>query len=251
MVQTTVPPVTITGKACGRFFGQGFLLPCHKFFRMKKIILCCLVLVAGLSNAQNLPACDSLVISCCTFDSLGPNTLTIYADNHSSVLFDYPAFVLFDAAMDTIAKETVYYFGIGQGFQPHTMDIVAPLHLPFNGKLNLYTLFYSSLDCSFPFYIADTLNGVHELQQSNIKVYPNPAWDEATVELGDMKAGDDLSVAVFDVTGRKVLEQNMDHSPFIIPLNKLGEGMYILKINDAGNQQHYSGKLMVGRRNNK
>jgi hypothetical protein len=81
-------------------------------------------LLPFFANAQNLPACDSLVITCCAFDSLGANTVTIFVSNPSSVLFDYPGFVLLDASMDTIAKETVNYFGIGTNPQPHTMNII-------------------------------------------------------------------------------------------------------------------------------
>src|SRR5690348_13010364 len=110
---------------------------------MKKILLLSLLQLSFFAKAQNLPSCDTLVINCCTLNSVGPNTITLYASNSSSNLFDYPGFIVLDAALDTIAKETVTYFGIGQGFQAHTMDIVAPLLLPFNGTLELHTLFYS------------------------------------------------------------------------------------------------------------
>jgi hypothetical protein len=214
---------------------------------MKKIILPALLAISIFSKAQNLPACDSLVIACCTFDSLGVNTITIYADNHSSVLFDYPGFVLFNAAMDTIAKETVQYFGIGTGFQPHTMDIVAPLVLPFSGKLNLYTGFHTFLACSFPYQIADTATGVLEHDGMNrVEVYPNPAVSSVTITLPGFTAEQDLEVAVCDVTGREVLRTKFDLSPMKVELKGLSEGMYVLKIIDAQDEVKVSRKVIVG-----
>jgi len=148
----------------------------------KQILISGFIFLSAFVNAQNLPACDSLVINCCAIDSVGPNTITLYASNYSSVLFDYPGFVLFDVAMDTIAKETVNYFGISQGPQAHTLDIVAPLNLPFNGYLNLYTLFYDSFACSFPFTISDTASGIHLIEgKQDVKVYPNPSVNEVTI----------------------------------------------------------------------
>src|SRR6187549_2614975 len=91
---------------------------------------------------QNFPACVSLVINCFTYNTFGPNTISLTVSNNSSVLFDYPGFVLLDSNMDTIAIETVNYFGISTGPQTHTMNIVAPFTLPLSGYLNLYILFY-------------------------------------------------------------------------------------------------------------
>ncbi len=218
---------------------------------MKKIILCSLIFISTFTKSQNLPACDSLVINCCSFDSLGFNTLTLFADNHSSVLFDYPGFVLFNAAMDTIAKETVVYFGIGTGFQPHTLNIVAPLILPFNGELKLYTGFYTDLACSFPFYIPDTVNGVSALKETEIKVFPNPAQDEVSIMYENVNHAEVWWLTMYDITGRKVLELDVDHPPLIIPLNEMTEGLYFLKINDRDQREYYSGKLMVAGNRNK
>ncbi|CAN5393208.1 hypothetical protein BH11BAC1_BH11BAC1_04460 [soil metagenome] len=200
---------------------------------MKKLLLLSLLTISFFAKAQNIPACDSLVISCCTYDTLGPNTLTIYASNYSSVLFDYPGFVLLNATNDTIAKETVNYFGIGNGPQPHTLQIVAPLILPFQGKLELFSLFYQSLDCTFPFYIPDTITGIQSMQKkSALKIYPNPAVNSTMVELDGFDAGNNLSIGVYDVMGREVMRTEIDHSPMEISVKALSEGTYVIRVFD-------------------
>ncbi|MEO8086135.1 MAG: T9SS type A sorting domain-containing protein [Bacteroidota bacterium] len=214
---------------------------------MKKLILLSLFTISFFAKAQNLPACDSLLISCCTYDSLGPNTLTIYASNPSSVLFDYPGFVLLNATNDTIAKETVSYFGIGTGPQPHTLQIVAPLILPFQGKLELFSLFYQSLDCTFPFYIPDTIASVRDLQKKGaLNIYPNPAVNSTMVELDGFDAGNNLSIGVYDVMGREVMRTEFDHSPMEISVKELSEGTYVIRIFDQ-NLFLNSKVLIVGR----
>ncbi len=58
--------------------------------------------------------------------------------------------------MDTIAKETVNYYGIGWN-QIHSMNIIKQFDLPFEGILELHTGFYSSQECTFPITIPDTV----------------------------------------------------------------------------------------------
>ncbi|HYV90334.1 MAG TPA: hypothetical protein VE978_01060 [Chitinophagales bacterium] len=157
----------------------------NKTAMKKQILLSGFIFLSVFVKAQNIPQCDSLVINCCDFDTAGPNTLTIYVSNPSSVLFDYPGFALLGSNLDTIAKETVNYFGIGTYPQAHTMDIVAPLTLPFAGYLDLYVLFYDTLACRFAFTIADTVTGMPPgLQKSyGIKVFPNPAVAEINIRM--------------------------------------------------------------------
>jgi hypothetical protein len=215
---------------------------------MKKILLLSALLTGQLTQAQNLPACDTLLIHCCTFDSVGPNTLTLYADNHSSELFDYPGFVLFDSNMDTIAKETVAYFGIGSGFQPHTLDIVAPLNLPFSGTLNLYILFYAEQACSFPIYIADTAAAGIPSPAANhaLKVFPNPALNSTTVDLQNLPVQGALSISVYDIFGKEIRKFPFDHSPMELSLKNFPGGMYVLRITDTDHAVIASHELVVG-----
>ncbi len=101
------------------------------------------------SNAQSY--CDSLEVQVAYhpfFDSL----LEIRVHNQSQHFFNYPAFVVLNANNDTVAKEVVNLFGIGQ-YSIHVANISpAFLSAPdFSGTLQLYEGFFDTLSCSFPY----------------------------------------------------------------------------------------------------
>ncbi|MBK9148913.1 MAG: hypothetical protein IPM12_13980 [Flavobacteriales bacterium] len=71
--------------------------------------------------------------------------------NPVAELFDYPNFILFDAQGDTLAKEAVYFFGIGEDswHVMRVMDGVEVPDSPFNGRLELWTGFTTAMACSW------------------------------------------------------------------------------------------------------
>lgn len=213
---------------------------------MKRTFSYLLLFLPFFPKAQNLPRCDSLVITCCAFDSLGPNTVTLWASNPSSELFDYPGFALLDAALDTIAKETTNYFGIGIYPQAHTMNIVAPLNLPFTGYLDLYTWFYDSFACRFPFTIADTATAVTETgPEAAVIVFPNPCADELHVQLSGSSANGEVLLAIMDVAGREVYPPDKKHLPATLLLNGINPGIYFLRITNTKDQLFKLFKVIV------
>jgi hypothetical protein len=198
-----------------------------KFHRELTLML----LFAGTAHAQNQPACDSLTINCCSVNSAGPNTLTLTAENTSSVLFDYPGFALLDANGDTIAIETVNYVGIGSGPQTHVMNLVAPLTLPFTGSLQLYTLFFDTLACTFPVNLPDTITGEMEQQQDFAEpwLFPNPAQNAVFVVYMPPGQG---AMMVTDLSGRilKHIDTAASNESTIgIAIDDLSPGVYLLK----------------------
>lgn len=192
---------------------------------MKKYILTILFSFPLFLHAQNLPQCDSLIINCC---GIGNDILTLSVTNPTSVLFDYPAFALFNTNGDTIAKEEVYYFGLSGSSDPHIMTVVAPLNLPFTGYLNLYTLFYDSLDCSFPITIADTASGIYNLQHSmSVTVFPNPSTNHVTVRSNNL-AGN--YIQVIDLSGRKIIQTKALQNIEVLNIQFLSSGIYFLEL---------------------
>jgi len=120
--------------------------------------------------------CDSLMIDCCTYNTITNNDVSIEFSNYSSNIFTYPGFILFDLNNDSIAIETVNYYDIGVYPQSHTMEFIAPFSLPFEGYLELHTNFYNFFACSFPISIPDTnLTTTTKNSESKFQVYPNPA----------------------------------------------------------------------------
>ena len=57
-------------------------------------------------------ACDSLQIASVRWQAFTDTVIVVHVFNNSSTLFDYPNFVLFDENGDTLAVETVNFFGI-------------------------------------------------------------------------------------------------------------------------------------------
>lgn len=96
--------------------------------------------------------CDSLLLGALSWHPFTDTALVLTASNASSVLFDYPGFLLLDAQGDTLAQETVSYFGIGQGPQTHVLTVRPGATIPtgsFNGELHLWTGFYQNLGCTW------------------------------------------------------------------------------------------------------
>ncbi len=191
----------------------------------KKYLLLLFFSLPLFIKGQNLPQCDSLIINCC---GIGTDSITLDASNSTTVLFDYPGFVLLDSNNDTIAKESVNYFGIGGGPQTHYMIVVAPLVLPFNGTLQLYSLFYDSLDCTWPVTIADTATGINDnYKPTSVTVFPNPFENHLTIK-NSYLAGN--KIQLIDLLGRKIVEMKATQNSETLNLEFLPSGIYFLEM---------------------
>jgi hypothetical protein len=96
--------------------------------------------------------CDSLTLSPLAWHPFTDTALVLTASNASSVLFDYPGFLLLDPQGDTLAMEQVNYFGIGQGPQTHVLTVHPGASIPpgtFTGDLELWTGFYQTPGCTW------------------------------------------------------------------------------------------------------
>jgi hypothetical protein len=97
--------------------------------------------------------CDSLELVSVRWHPFSDTALVVHVINGNTIseLFDYPNFILFDASGDTLAKETVNFFGIG-GESYHTMRIMDGVEIPvntFSATLELWTGFTTSLACTW------------------------------------------------------------------------------------------------------
>lgn len=204
---------------------------------MKAVLFLIFVLLfPSLPRAQNSPACDSLVIDCCSFN-VTQNTISLIASNYSSYLFDYPGFILYNTGMDTVAFETVNYFGIGLD-QTHTLDIIHPFSLPFDGILELYTLFYDTLWCTFDVTIPDTVtNVIMNSELGGVNIFPNPADKEITIELGGSESMTNLNLRIINSFGEEKFKCLVTSPGIQIPVAAIGKsGFYFVQIfNQNGN----------------
>jgi uncharacterized protein (TIGR02145 family) len=90
-----------------------------------------------------------------------------------------------------------------------------------------------------------TLSGIHNnaLDINTLKVYPNPMTDQAKIQFFTNKSGNVL-VAVYDISGRCVIQSNMFLHPGMhtYRVTGLNQGMYIVRINEQSS--FYSAKLI-------
>jgi hypothetical protein len=100
--------------------------------------------------------CGDLIIESILWHAFTDTAIVVHVTNNSSFeLFDYPNFILFDANGDTLAKEVVNFFGIASESW-HLLAIHPDAQLPsgpFNGTLELWTLFTTVLSCDWSLLI--------------------------------------------------------------------------------------------------
>lgn len=117
---------------------------------MRQLLLLPLILALPVYTWAQDP-CDSLEFLNIGYAPFSDTAVQIHVLNHSSDIFSYPGFLLFDGNGDTLAMEEVFYFGIGQE-SVHQLTFHPDANIPtgmFNGTLELWTGFYSDLACSW------------------------------------------------------------------------------------------------------
>jgi hypothetical protein len=101
--------------------------------------------------SQAIPTpCDSLIIDFVQWQAFSDTAIEVHVFNTSQTLFDYPGFVLLQGT-DSIARETVTYFGIaGESF--HTLTLVDGATIPtgpFQAQLHLWTNDHQEQVCTY------------------------------------------------------------------------------------------------------
>ena len=117
---------------------------------MKHLFTFSFFLFSLSANAQTV--CDSLDFVSVKYNPFTDSVIVVHVENNNtSEIFDYPGFVLLDANDDTLAKETVNYFGIGEE-SVHSLEVRSGVHNPldnFEGTLQLYSDFYGTFECEW------------------------------------------------------------------------------------------------------
>ena len=189
---------------------------------MKKILgfLFCLYVRVVLFGQQF--SCDSVQISSIQLSTVNP-TIELMVKNTNIDIISYPGFIMFNSNGDTLAKEVVNYFGIGWTYQLHELNIINPINLPLNGYLELHSLFYDTLVCTFPYTLDTTLNsGI--IIANNINVFPNPSTDDITIIVNNFNGN--IQTEVYNLMGN-ILQKTNETA---ISLRDYARGIYILKV---------------------
>ena len=189
---------------------------------MKKIILFLFWFLANQFLLGQQLSCDSVKISSIKLSTINP-TVEVVVKNTNVDIISYPGFILFNSNGDTLAQESVDYFGIGSNYQLHELSIINPLNLPLSGYLELHSWFYDSLICNFPYTIDTTVNiGVSTTKK--IKLFPNPTRENINISLE--KFNGNIQTEVYDLIGNRLQTTNET----TISLRDYARGIYLLKV---------------------
>lgn len=191
---------------------------------MKNLFFLFLLLPIFGFNQQTV--CDSITIDN-IYVNVNNNQVELTATNNSSEFFPYPGWILFDDQQDTIAKETVNFFGFA-GQTNFLLDIQSTLTLPFTGTLNLYSGFYDTLWCSKSVTIDSSMLSIFDGENYNTKAYPNPINNQCTIDL-NMAAGY-YHVELYNNSGQLVYRDNSCSGITILQRNHLPAGIYMLNV---------------------
>jgi len=88
-------------------------------------------------------------------------------------------------------------------------------------------------------YYSNQTNLADEISVTNMRVYPNPAREFIVFDFANFS--EIALVEIFDIQGKKVLEQKLSAN-MQISVSNLQKGLYLYRLNSAGNI--YSGKIM-------
>lgn len=117
---------------------------------MKQLIPFFLLLFATTAFAQS--PCDALNLVSVGYSPFTDSVIVVSVENNNiNEIFDYPGFVLIDSNGDTVAKEIVNYFGIGEQ-SVHHLQVRPGVHdvaQNFIGHLQLYSGFYEDFECEW------------------------------------------------------------------------------------------------------
>ena len=190
---------------------------------MKKTIGAVLVLfMINLLNAQQF-SCDSVEIFSVQLSTINP-TVEVVVKNSNADIISYPGFILFNTNLDTLAMESVNYFGIGTNYQTHDLTLLNSINLPFNGYLELHSWFYDSLKCTFPVAIDTIFAAIEPSFLSSVNVFPNPTNNLITLGIDGYNGP--INVEVYDLQGKRLKTTTNT----TISMEEFAKGIYVFKV---------------------
>ena len=83
---------------------------------------------------------------------------------------------------------------------------------------------------------------VAEQEQFELTIGPNPAVDHFVIK---NELNSKALFMLYDVTGRKVAEENIGNATHVVNVNTLPDGLYFYAVSDESNTVIKSGKLII------
>lgn len=190
-----------------------------------------LVLTVSESNAQ-VVSCSSLCVQSIVMDTTN-NELDVTIINADSNQINYPVVVVVDTAGDTIANISALFYLFAQlGGDTVTHDLPTTLDsLPanFTGTVYVTDAIYDTT-CAYTLPMNCSTLSVSEISSTNtVIIYPNPASDYTTINLGNT-SGRQIGITLYDVTGRELRSFFTTDSILTIQKENLSNGIYFISI---------------------
>jgi hypothetical protein len=174
------------------------------------------------------------------------NTVSAYTTVNESA--DSMTVIIVNRDMSTPRNVTININGFAAGFGTYSTLELSSLpatetfksHTDNALKKNMVTVISNSFNSTVPalsttaVLLSKATTGISEFKNdTEIKIFPNPAKDKINISLSPAFAGQ-TEITVYDMTGRKVLNSLVDcnvYSPLNFDISSLETGVYFLSIN--------------------
>jgi hypothetical protein len=154
--------------------------------------------------------CDSIVSLTITIKTIDPTVSIIYPSLKSNQDF-----------------ATYQWLDCNDSFAPISGETFQWFTLQTNGSYAVEITRSGCVDTSACNDINNVRVEKNEILNSTI-VYPNPAFEKISIELGDFNA---TSIAIYDIKGKMIISNNNINSNTInLDINEFEEGIYIIKV---------------------
>lgn len=198
----------------------------------------------GTDTAYNVVLLDTLS------SALDLTTLVMGASSHNYTYYIYSGNVLQITFNNINLPDSIVNKDASNGFVSFH---ILPKQDVQNGTLvpnaaQIYFDYNAAIKTNQVYHTIDSLQfritAIYTNQKylSEIKVYPNPFFSTANIELKSEKTLYDISMKVLDITG-KIIEVRKVNAQFIFDGNALTNGVYILQF-ESGNQIIATAKLV-------
>lgn len=120
----------------------------------------------------------------------------------------------------------------------------ADIYFDFNAPIITNETFHQ---IGMDFVVVDTTSSLapsHDLQ-TRIKIFPNPFYDQTTIELIDVPPFGEKAFDLFDVAGKLVRVSKFSGKEFIFEKENLQPGIYFFKIKNDQKQIIAAGKIVL------
>jgi hypothetical protein len=175
----------------------------------------------------------------CKFD--GTTNWTTYSTANSSLPYDYVNTIAIDAAGDKWIGTTQGAMAQFDGTSTWTFYNTGNSSIPGVDVRNIMidaddNKWISTNDGGFAFYgIIPTVGIKNNLVAADVNLYPNPANEAITIDLGDVELSNEAQFKVIDVLGKEVKSLNLNSkangvSKTSLDLKDLEKGVYFYSI---------------------